>query len=125
MQHDDNPRTAHPEKTDTFDAMFDSFIPTPSDAAQRRAVQLAAEVRRTMIDQWCAALPQPVRPMRTVVSQQRIVLVLVERWDNRSAALLYIDQLLHDETAIRVWIEPEVVAELMRLASYLRASRFH
>jgi hypothetical protein len=110
---------------DDFDAMFDSFVPSPCNDAQKRADQIGSEVRHATIEGWLATLPAAVRPYRLISKLDRVALVIIERWDNRSAVLAYLDDLLLDETAIRMWMAPEVVAELLRLATYLRASRIH
>lgn len=118
-------RTFTAARASAFDDSFASFIPTPSGDAQKRAEQLAREVRRATLDEWLATLPSAIRPYRLVSKLERVALVLVERWDNRSGVLAYIDGLLLDDTAVRMWMVPEVVGELMRLATYLRMSRFH
>ena len=120
-----NDQQAQSSKAERFDATFDSFVPTPNRDAQKRAELNAGEVRHATIEAWMATLPEAVRPYRMVAKFERVVLVIIERWDNRSAVLAYLDDLLLDETAIRMWMAPEVVAELMRLATYLRASRIH
>jgi hypothetical protein len=112
-------------KARAFDESFDSFVPSRDQRALREASASGTALRHAMIGQWLDGLPYAVRPYHLIARMERVALVLIERWDHPSGVVAYIDGLLHDDDAVRTWFTPELIAELMRLASYLRAMRAH
>jgi hypothetical protein len=110
-------------KSRSFDDWFESFTPAKTAGSTRAAEQVQKRVRHQIIEEWMAQLPAHVRPLELAAQFESVLLNLIGRWDNHSAVLIYLDELVVTDRLDERWVSPQVFAEVARLSRFVRQTR--
>ncbi|MGA2551482.1 MAG: hypothetical protein ABSF50_15120 [Burkholderiaceae bacterium] len=116
-------RKDQPAATVEQDEWFETYTPPKDGSGARMAAETQERIRRRMIEEWMAQLPVAVRPWRLAAAFPQVMLQLIERWENRSAAAIVLDGFLMPAGHHQRWLAPEILSEVAELSKYVRAMR--
>lgn len=106
-----------------FDDSFESYVPPSGANASNHAAEVGRVMRRQIVQDWLTTLPESVRPYRMAAGYPERLLPVIERWTNRSAAAMLLDEMIVGDG--QNWLEPDLFREISALARHIRKIRFN